>query len=109
MFPGGWSDTPPITYEHGGAVVNMAVLVDGDRPMGAQARRIPEPVLRLHSKSGPLRAEIQTDLNCRSLSDLQDYCQPQAPGDTKSRISYMCCKFSINVFDVMSPPAQGHY
>lgn len=77
---GGWSDTPPITYEHGGAVVNMAVLVDGDRPMGAQARRIPEHVLRLHSKSGPLRAEIQTDLNCRSLSDLQDYCQPQAPG-----------------------------
>jgi len=26
---GGWSDTPPVTYEHGGAVVNVAVTVDG--------------------------------------------------------------------------------
>ncbi|XP_069822471.1 L-fucose kinase isoform X2 [Dendropsophus ebraccatus] len=77
---GGWSDTPPITYEHGGMVVNVAVLVDGQRPIGAQVRRIPEPLLRLYSKSGPLRAEIHTELTCGSLSDLQDYCQPQAPG-----------------------------
>lgn len=26
---GGWSDTPPITYEHGGAVCNVALKVDG--------------------------------------------------------------------------------
>ena len=26
---GGWSDTPPITYEHGGAVVNAAITIDG--------------------------------------------------------------------------------
>ena len=26
---GGWSDTPPITYEHGGAVLNVAITVDG--------------------------------------------------------------------------------
>ena len=26
---GGWSDTPPITYEHGGVVVNAAVKIDG--------------------------------------------------------------------------------
>ena len=26
---GGWSDTPPITYEHAGAVVNVAITVDG--------------------------------------------------------------------------------
>ena len=26
---GGWSDTPPITYEHGGAVVDAAITVDG--------------------------------------------------------------------------------
>ena len=38
---GGWSDTPPITYEHGGAVLNVAVLVDGKRPIGAKCRRIP--------------------------------------------------------------------
>ncbi|XP_044126407.1 L-fucose kinase [Bufo gargarizans] len=77
---GGWSDTPPITYEHGGAVVNVAILVDGQRPIGARARRIPEPLLRLHSKSGPPGAEIRTQLTCGSLAELQDYCQPQAPG-----------------------------
>lgn len=26
---GGWSDTPPICYEHGGAVTNMALLIEG--------------------------------------------------------------------------------
>lgn len=77
---GGWSDTPPITYEHGGAVVNIAVLVDGQRPIGARARRIPEPHLRLCSTSGPRGLALQTQLTCHSLSDMQDYCQPQAPG-----------------------------
>ncbi|XP_063801940.1 L-fucose kinase isoform X2 [Pseudophryne corroboree] len=77
---GGWSDTPPITYEHGGAVVNVAVLVDGQRPIGAAARRIPELQLRLSSSSGPQGAQLHTQLTCHSLADLQDYCQPQAPG-----------------------------
>ena len=26
---GGWSDTPPITYERGGVVINAAILLDG--------------------------------------------------------------------------------
>ena len=26
---GGWSDTPPITYEHGGAVTMVGLLVNG--------------------------------------------------------------------------------
>lgn len=26
---GGWSDTPPITYEHGGAVTTVALQVNG--------------------------------------------------------------------------------
>lgn len=26
---GGWTDTPPICYELGGSVINIAVLVDG--------------------------------------------------------------------------------
>ncbi|KAM4721903.1 L-fucose kinase [Rhinophrynus dorsalis] len=77
---GGWSDTPPITYEHGGSVVNVAVLVDGRRPMGARARRIPQPELRLCSDSGPCGTQLHTELTCYSLADLEDYCQPHAPG-----------------------------
>jgi len=29
---GGWSDTAPITYERAGAVVNVAITVDGKVP-----------------------------------------------------------------------------
>ncbi|XP_066493158.1 L-fucose kinase isoform X2 [Tiliqua scincoides] len=77
---GGWSDTPPITYEHGGTVVDLAVLVDGHKPIGAQARRIAEPQLRLISTSGGLEGEVIMELICRDVEDLQDYCQPHAPG-----------------------------
>ncbi|XP_064315301.1 L-fucose kinase isoform X2 [Phalacrocorax carbo] len=77
---GGWSDTPPITYEHGGAVVDVAVLVDGCRPIGARVRRIHEPELRLVSFSGTPESEAAVELVCRELEHLQDYCQPHAPG-----------------------------
>ncbi|NWS76184.1 FUK kinase, partial [Crotophaga sulcirostris] len=77
---GGWSDTPPITYEHGGAVVDVAVLVDGCRPIGARVRRISEPELRLVSLSGTPGGEAVAELVCRELEHLQDYCQPHAPG-----------------------------
>ncbi|XP_069511095.1 L-fucose kinase isoform X2 [Ambystoma mexicanum] len=75
---GGWSDTPPITYEHGGAVVDIAILVDGHRPIGARARRITEPELRLVSASGARGAEVTSQVVCRSLEDMRDYCQPHA-------------------------------
>ncbi|NXH20299.1 FUK kinase, partial [Bucco capensis] len=77
---GGWSDTPPITYEHGGAVVDVAVLVDGYRPIGARVRRIVEPELRLISLNGMSRSGAVVELVCRELEHLQDYCQPHAPG-----------------------------
>ncbi|XP_072836505.2 L-fucose kinase [Pogona vitticeps] len=77
---GGWSDTPPITYEHGGAVVDLAVLVDGRRPIGARARRIAEPELRLVSASGGLEGEVVVELVCQEMEDLADSCQPHAPG-----------------------------
>ncbi|NWU95973.1 FUK kinase, partial [Upupa epops] len=77
---GGWSDTPPITYEHGGAVVDAAVLVDGCRPIGARVRRIGEPELRLVSLGGTSQREVAVELVCQELEHLKDYCQPHAPG-----------------------------
>uniref|UniRef100_A0A4W3ITY9 L-fucose kinase n=1 Tax=Callorhinchus milii TaxID=7868 RepID=A0A4W3ITY9_CALMI len=77
---GGWSDTPPITYEHGGAVVDIAVLVDKRKPIGAKVRRIAEPKLHLVLNSGGIQGEIAVEIVCHSLEDLQDYCQPHAPG-----------------------------
>lgn len=35
---GGWSDTPPWSLEHAGAVLNMAVLLEGSAPIGAELK-----------------------------------------------------------------------
>lgn len=77
-FSGGWSDTPPLAYELGGAVLGLAVQVDGRRPIGARARRILEPELWL--AVGPRQDKMAMKMVCWSLDDLQDYCQPHAPG-----------------------------
>ncbi|KAF0040766.1 hypothetical protein F2P81_006664 [Scophthalmus maximus] len=77
---GGWSDTPPIAFEHGGSVTNIAVRIDGKRPIGARARRIREPLLLLVSRSGGREGGVSTGMVCDSLDDLSDYCQPHAPG-----------------------------
>lgn len=39
-FAGGWTDTPPISYEAGGSVLNAAVTVSGERPVDARCDRI---------------------------------------------------------------------
>ncbi|XP_041651831.1 L-fucose kinase [Cheilinus undulatus] len=77
---GGWSDTPPIAFEHGGSVTNVAVKVDGKRPIGARARRIREPRLLLVSYTGGRDSEVSMETVCDTLDDLRDYCQPHAPG-----------------------------
>jgi fucokinase len=46
---GGWTDTPPIAQEIGGAVVNAAVRIDGRRPVFATARLIDAPEVRITS------------------------------------------------------------
>uniref|UniRef100_A0A8C7QCP5 L-fucose kinase n=1 Tax=Oncorhynchus mykiss TaxID=8022 RepID=A0A8C7QCP5_ONCMY len=76
---GGWSDTPPIAFEHGGTVVNVAVKVDGRRPIGARARRIKEPRLLLVSSSGVQDDAIAMETVCERLEDLKDHCVPYAP------------------------------
>ncbi|CAL8260183.1 unnamed protein product [Merluccius merluccius] len=77
---GGWSDTPPIAFEHGGSVTNVAVRVDGKRPIGARARRIREPRLLLVSHAGGRDSDVATETVCEHLEDLKDYCQPHTPG-----------------------------
>ena len=75
---GGWTDTPPICYEFGGAVVNAAVMLDGKRPIGARVRKLPEPLIRF-----TLLGEGESDTQyivCTKLEELSDYSTPQAPG-----------------------------
>lgn len=37
---GGWSDTPPICYQSGGAVLNVAVKLGGKNPIRSTCRRV---------------------------------------------------------------------
>lgn len=46
---GGWSDTPPICQEFGGAVVNAAMTLGGRQPLQAVAQLSDEPVVRITS------------------------------------------------------------
>jgi fucokinase len=46
---GGWSDTPPVCVDLGGAVVNAAVLLHGKQPLQAVAKLLDEPKIVVHS------------------------------------------------------------
>ena len=52
---GGWTDTPPQVCERGGVVLNLALRLDGSRPLTARVERLVEPVLEL----------VAGDLGCR--------------------------------------------
>ncbi|CAN7992081.1 unnamed protein product [Ixodes hexagonus] len=73
---GGWTDTPPICFELGGSVINVAVLVDGQRPIGAKARRLIEPQIVLTV----LHHNVSETIVISKMADLLDYNQPGARG-----------------------------
>ena len=57
-FAGGWSDTPPICTELGGAVLNAAVTLNGQYPVQAIAKLQDRPGLTLTSLDLGQRIEI---------------------------------------------------
>ncbi|CAF4315801.1 unnamed protein product [Rotaria sp. Silwood2] len=88
---GGWTDTPPICYEHGGSVLNVAITINGQRPIGARAHLV-------ESTSIPfvtfvLKSEQEKDDKIYELHQLiqfTDYNQPQRPG----ALLKTCCIFT---------------
>jgi len=90
---GGWSDTPPISNEAGGAVCNVAVTLDGARPVGCRAAP-------LGTKELVLRAG---DVVCvvSSLADLEDRSDPRAPCALLK-----CACVVAGIVDVEGPPLQ---
>lgn len=89
---GGWSDTPPIAYEHGGVVVNAAILIDGQRPIGAKCRRIAQHHLVL-----VLVGETDLRIEINELDDLRSYTQPQSPGALLK--AAFCCVDLVSLDD----------
>jgi galactokinase/mevalonate kinase-like predicted kinase len=70
---GGWTDTPPYTNRYGGAVLNVAVDLNGQSPIQVFARRTPEPRLTFHSIDLGL-TEVITD-----TESLRRYRDPGSP------------------------------
>lgn len=89
---GGWTDTPPITYERGGIVVNVAITVNGLKPILVACRRIHQNCIRL-----VLHQDTLHTLTLTSLKDLSDYTQPHASGALFK--AALCC---AGVVDLMS-------
>ncbi|KAJ8343194.1 hypothetical protein SKAU_G00305230 [Synaphobranchus kaupii] len=100
---GGWSDTPPIAFERGGAVVNVAIQVGSRRPIGARARRIKEPRLLLVSSGGGRDCQVATETVCLTLQDLEDHCQPHAPG---ALLKAVCLCSGLVTFPSQQPLGQ---
>jgi len=87
---GGWTDTPPICYELGGRVVDVALSLDGVKPIGCKATRIPEMVVQIVLGEGEV-------IQIRSMVDLESHCNPTAKGALLK-----CCLLAAKILDLSS-------
>ncbi len=55
---GGWSDTPPYCNENGGAVLNAAILLNGEKPVEVTLEKIPELKIVFDSRDMDVHGEF---------------------------------------------------
>ncbi len=55
---GGWSDTPPYCNEHGGAVLNAAILLNGEKPVEVTLEKISEKKIIFDSRDMDVHGEF---------------------------------------------------
>jgi len=70
-FAGGWSDTPPISTELGGCVVNAAITLNGQYPVQVMAKLNQEGVIRLSS------IDLSQRITLTTTAELLDHDNPQ--------------------------------
>lgn len=86
-------------------MLGLAVRVDSRRPIGARARRIPEPELRL--AVGPRQDQMAVKIVCCNLDDMRGYCQPQAPGQRACHVRGGAWGRSLRAFRPQRPGLRG--
>jgi len=98
---GGWSDTPPICYEQGGCVLNMAVALNRNRPVRAEVRRIAERKVLVESADLGFKGEIVRMSEISGKQDPTDWCAlvKSALGVSSYRFSHggLSIRISANV------------
>lgn len=70
-FAGGWSDTPPISTELGGTVVNAAITLNGQYPVQVMAKLNPDGVIRLSS------IDLGQRITIRTTAELLNHADPR--------------------------------
>ena len=70
---GGWSDTPPYCLEHGGTVLNAAILLDGRMPVEVTLERLSEKKIVFDSRDMDVHGEFS------NLNELQSVGDPYDP------------------------------
>ncbi len=71
-FGGGWSDTPPYCNENGGTVLNVAIKLNGIRPIEVRVRRLSEDKIILASEDNG---------SYREFTSVERLCHCGDPGD----------------------------
>ena len=69
---GGWSDTPPYCLEHGGTVLNAAILLDGEYPVEVRLEKIPEHKVVFDSRDMDVHGEFDTIEPLQATGDPYD-------------------------------------
>ena len=86
---GAWSDTPPITYEceGGSCVTNVAILVNGRKPIGSKARVFKSDdingvnfirIVIQDSSNNDESPVTQSKFEFKCVDDFKDYNKPQS-------------------------------
>lgn len=70
---GGWSDTPPYCNEHGGTVLNAAILLNGEKPVLVKLERMDELKVVFDSRDMDVHGEFE------EISELQRTGDPFDP------------------------------
>ena len=73
-FAGGWSDTPPICNIEGGTVMNVAVTLDGERPIEATVALRQDHFVKIVSRDLGRRRLVKTAAELADHSDPTDWC-----------------------------------
>ena len=71
---GGWSDTPPICNEVGGAVLNAAVTLDGINPVVAEVKKLEQPKVVVESVDLGRKGVITDRKDIYGVQDPHDWC-----------------------------------
>ncbi|MBR2336559.1 MAG: bifunctional fucokinase/L-fucose-1-P-guanylyltransferase [Clostridia bacterium] len=77
---GGWSDTPPYCNENGGAVLNAAVLLQGEKPVSVKLTKIKEKKIIFDSRDMNVHGEFDDIAKLQETGDPYDSFALQKAG-----------------------------